>query len=66
MSSMTGSHVGDTVGSMRPGVNEGATPRPHFATSGPVATTMDTEAGSSAEPGAQVVYPSQFSCLYQS
>lgn len=55
MSSMPGSHAGDAVSSMRPGVNEGGTPRSHFAASGPIGHTVDTEIGSSAEPGAQTV-----------
>ncbi|KAL5969429.1 DNA replication licensing factor MCM4 [Taenia solium] len=55
MSSFGSGHAGDAVGSMRPGVNEGGTPRSHFAASGPMGPIVDTETGSSAEPGAHTV-----------
>ncbi|KAL5106833.1 DNA replication licensing factor MCM4 [Taenia crassiceps] len=55
MSSLGSGHAGDAVSSIRPGVNEGGTPRPHFAASGPMGPFIDTETGSSAEPGAQTV-----------
>lgn len=58
MSSLGSGHAGDAVSSMRPGVNEGGTPRSHFAASGPMGPAVDTETGSSADPGAQVSFRS--------
>ncbi|VDM33922.1 unnamed protein product, partial [Hydatigera taeniaeformis] len=53
MSSFGSGRAADALSSFRPGVNEGGTPRSHFAASGPIGPAIDTEIGSSAELGAQ-------------